>query len=60
MFVTPEKNTAYCLDSDGGAYLFDTTIPHLTYNDSATDRVTIIFRLNVKHLDQLLAVRGLI
>jgi hypothetical protein len=59
-FVTPEKNTGYCLDSNGGAYLFDTTVPHFTYNDSTQDRVTIIFRLNNKHLDQLLALQGLI
>jgi hypothetical protein len=57
-FVTPEKNTGYCLDSNGSAYLFDTTIPHFTYNDSPQDRVTIIFRLNAKHLHQLLAVQG--
>lgn len=60
MFVTPEKNTGYCLESNGSAYLFDTTIPHLTYNDSKEDRVTIIFRLHIKHLPQLLEVRGVI
>lgn len=57
-FVTPEKNTGYCLDSNGSAYLFDTTIPHFTYNDSQQDRVTIIFRLNVKYLNELLEVQG--
>lgn len=57
-FVTPEKNTGYCLDSNGSAYLFDTTIPHFTYNESQHDRVTIIFRLNAKHLNDLLAVEG--
>ncbi len=59
-FVTPDKNTGYCLDSNGSAYLFDTTIPHFTYNDSNQDRVTIIFRSNIKHLDQLLKVQGTI
>jgi hypothetical protein len=59
-FVTPEKNTGYCLDSNGGAYLLDTTVPHFTYNDSQQDRVTIIFRLNVKHLNELLEVQGLL
>ena len=59
-FVTDNKNTGYCLDSDGSAYLFDTTVPHFTYNDSTHDRVTIIFRLNIKHLNDLLSVKGLI
>ena len=59
-FVTLEKNTGYCLDSNGSAYLFDTTVPHFTYNDSQQDRVTIIFRLNTKFLPQLLEVQGLI
>lgn len=57
-FVTSEKNTGYCLDSDGSAYLLDTSIPHFTYNHSTQDRVTIIFRLNIKYLPQLLAVQG--
>lgn len=59
-FVTPDKTTGYCLNSDGSAYLLDTTVPHFTYNNSKQDRVAIIFRLNVKHLDQLLAVQGTI
>lgn len=57
-FVTAEKNAGYCLDSNGSAYLLDTTVPHFTYNHSTQDRVTIIFRLNVNHLPQLLAVQG--
>ena len=59
-FVTSEKNTGYCLDSNGSAYLFDTTVPHLTYNNSQQDRVTIIFRLNAKHLNELLEVQGVL
>jgi len=59
-FVTDDKGKDYCLDSDGSAYLLDTTIPHYTYNPSAQDRVTIIFRLNTRHLPQLLEVQGLI
>jgi hypothetical protein len=59
-FVTLDNTTEYCLDSDGSAYLFDTTIPHFTYNNSTQDRVTIIFRLNNKHLDQLLSIQGTI
>ena len=57
-FVTPEKNKDYCLESNGGAYLLDTTVLHFTYNHSTQDRVTIIFRLNIKDLSQLLAVQG--
>lgn len=59
-FVTSENKTEYCLDSDGSAYLFDTTVPHFTYNNSTQDRVAIIFRLNNKHLDQLLSVQGIV
>jgi hypothetical protein len=59
-FVTDEKNTGYCLDSNGSAYLLDTTIPHFTYNHSTQDRVTIIFRLNKTHLNELLSVQGAI
>jgi hypothetical protein len=59
-FVTDEKNTGYCLDSNGCAYLLNTTIPHFTYNHSTQDRVTIIFRLNKMHLNELLSVQGAI
>lgn len=59
-FVMFDHHTEYCLDSNGNAYLFDTTVPHFTYNSSTQDRVTVIFRLNAKHLDQLLAVNGLL
>lgn len=57
-FVTDEKNSGYCLDSNGSTYLLDTRIPHFTYNHSMQDRVTIIFRLNVKHLPELLELQG--
>jgi hypothetical protein len=56
-FVTPEKNTGYCLDSDGSLYLLDTTIPHFTYNSSQQDRVTIIFRMKRTHTDKLLSLK---
>ncbi len=59
-FVTPEKNTGYCLDSDGSAYLLDTTVPHFTHNDSKQDRVTIIFRLKQAHINELLALSSTI
>lgn len=59
-FITLDKTTEHCLDSNGSAYLFDTTIPHLTYNDSKQDRVTIIFRLKTNNLEQLLKVQGII
>jgi len=59
-FVTPEKNIGYCLDSDGSAYLLDTTVPHFTYNDSKQDRVAIIFRLKQIHINELLALTNTI
>lgn len=59
-FVTNEKNTGYCLESNGSAYLLDTTVPHYTYNSSTQDRVTIIFRLNKKYITELLATNGVI
>jgi hypothetical protein len=59
-FTTDGKNKDCYLDSDGGAYLLDTTVPHFTHNHSKQDRVTIIFRLNYKYLGQLLSVQGLI
>jgi hypothetical protein len=59
-FVISNKDTGYCLESNGSAYLLDTTIPHYTYNDSKQDRVTIIFRLNKKYVKDLLSVDGAI
>jgi hypothetical protein len=59
-FVTEEKNTGYCLDSDGSAYLLDTTVPHFTYNDAQQDRVAIIFRMKQIHVNELLALTGTI
>jgi hypothetical protein len=57
-FVTAEKNIGFCLNSDGSAYMLDTTIPHTTTNNSQQDRVTVIFRLNKKYIADLLAVEG--
>jgi hypothetical protein len=59
-FVTDTKNTGYCLDSDGSAYLLDTTVPHFTYNDAVQDRVAIIFRMKQTHINDLLALSGII
>ena len=59
-FVTEKKNTGYCLDSDGSAYLLDTTVPHFTYNDAEQDRVAIIFRMKQTHITELLALTGTI
>jgi hypothetical protein len=59
-FVTEDKNTGYCLDSDGSAYLLDTTVPHFTYNDAVQDRVAIIFRMKQIHVNELLALTGTI
>jgi hypothetical protein len=58
-FVTT-SNAEYSLESNGSAYLLDTTIPHYTYNSSKEDRVTIIFRLNNKHVNDLLSINGVI
>ena len=60
IFETPNKDTEYCLESDGSAYLLDTTVPHYTYNVSEEDRVTIIIRLNKKYVNELLALNGVI
>jgi hypothetical protein len=59
-FITEEKNTGYRLDSDGSAYLLDTTVPHFTYNDAVQDRVAIIFRMKQTHINDLLALTGTI
>ena len=59
-FVSDNKEVGYCLESNGSAYLLDTTIPHFTYNSSEQDRVTIIFRLNKKYVNQLLSTNGVI
>ena len=53
-FVTPDKTIGLCLESNGKAYLLDTTVPHFTYNTSQQDRVTIIFRINQKYKDRIL------
>jgi hypothetical protein len=58
-FVTPEKSIEYCLKSNGNTYLLNTTIPHFTYNKSKNDRVTIIFRLNQKYIQELLTVTNI-
>ena len=50
----------YELDADGSAYLLDTTIPHSTFNESDQERVTIIFRLNQKHVNDLLSITGVV
>jgi hypothetical protein len=50
----------YELDADGSAYLLDTTIPHSTLNDSDQERVTIIFRLNQKHVNDLFSITGVL
>jgi hypothetical protein len=59
-FVNEEKNTGYCLDSDGSAYLLDTTVPHFTYNDAEQDRVAVIFRMKQTDINKLLALTGTI
>lgn len=48
----------YELVADGSAYLLDTTIPHYTENNSDITRVTVIFRLNKKHKDDIINLQG--
>lgn len=57
-FVTPEKTTGLCLESDGSAYMLDTTVPHFTTTNSDSDRVAVIFRLNKEYIPRLLEVTG--
>jgi hypothetical protein len=54
------NNIDYSLESDGSAYLLDTTFPHYTHNSSEQDRVTIIVRLNKKYVNELLDIHGVI
>jgi hypothetical protein len=56
-FVT-DTTTEYDLESNGGLYLLDTTVPHYTYNSSDKDRVAIIFRLSKSKIEHLLAITG--
>jgi hypothetical protein len=55
-FVSNNIEQELNLVSNGTAYLLDTTVPHYTYNAGDTTRVTIIFRLNQQHKDQLLSI----
>ncbi len=55
-FVKNESEIGYVLESDGSAYLLNTTFPHYTYNQGTDTRVTIIFRLNQKYENQLLEI----
>lgn len=50
----------YSLTADGSAYMLDTTFPHYTENTSNTVRVTLIFRLNQKHAEQILSLEGVL
>lgn len=50
----------YELVANGSAYLLDTTFPHYTENNSNITRVTIIFRMNKKHKEEILSVQGVI
>jgi len=59
-FATPDEDKEYYLESNGSAYLLDTTVPHYTHNRSDRDRVTIIFRLNNTYLNSLLSINGII
>lgn len=47
------NSRAYTLPSDGSAYVVDVEIPHETVNNSAADRVGLIFRIKREHIDLL-------
>ena len=59
-FVTNTSTTEYMLNSNGSAYLLDTTVPHFTYNSSDKDRVAIICRLPKSKLQELIKIEGII
>jgi hypothetical protein len=59
-FVADDRETPVELESNGNLYLLNTVIPHYTLNNSDIERVTIIFRINEKYKDDVLAVEGLI
>jgi hypothetical protein len=50
----------YELTADGSAYLLDTTVPHHTENNSNITRVTVIFRMNRRHKENILSLRGVV
>jgi hypothetical protein len=50
----------YELTADGSAYLLDTTVPHHTENNSNITRVTVIFRMNRRHKENVLSLQGII
>jgi len=56
-FIQDDSKYNYDLESNGSAYLLDTTVEHYTENLEDIDRVSIIFRLNQKHLYHLLSVK---
>ena len=59
-FVDQDISHNLNLNADGSAYLLDTTIPHYTSNDTENTRVTVIFRLNQKHISDIMDVKGII
>lgn len=52
-FVDQDSDTDYYLESDGSAYLLDTTVSHYTHNKSNKDRVALIFRINQSHMNDI-------
>jgi hypothetical protein len=53
-FIVNDQKHDINLKDDGSAYLLDTTIPHYTFNSTDKDRVTVIFRLDQKHVKDIL------
>lgn len=57
-FVINDKEIPIELESDGSLYLFDTTVPHYTFNYSDENRVAVIFRINEKYQQDILQTTG--
>lgn len=60
IFVSDDREIPVELESNGNLYLLDTTLSHYTLNTSEAERATIIFRINKKYKDDVLAVEGFI
>lgn len=56
-FVEDGKEIPMCLEADGRLYLFDTTVPHYTFNYTTETRVSLIFRIHKKYRTNILALQ---
>lgn len=55
-YVIDEVTYLINLPATGNLYLLDTTFPHYTINNGNTDRVAIIFRLNMKYRSEIVSL----